>query len=776
MTGPVDLSPGPDIKSLLNEAQYQAATHENGPLLIVAGAGTGKTRTLVHRVAWLVERGYAPASILLLTFTRKAAAEMLSRSVELAGLRAGQVSGGTFHSLANLSLRKWASAIGYTSSFNIIDQDDACGIITRLRGSRFSFKIPNFPKTSTIQNILSQAVNRGISLTTLIKRSYAHLESFSGELQDLQALYQEHKLKNDLMDFDDLLVNLEKLFLENEPIRLKAAQQYTQIMVDEYQDTNHTQARLTHLLGKDHRNVTAVGDEAQSIYSFRGANFRNIMDFPKLFPESRIIKLEDNYRSTPEILSVANNLLKQAKVKYDKTLRSLRPSGQPPQIVMADDLAGEAQTVLDQIKEDLDSGLPASDMAVLFRAGAHSFELETLLTKDHMPYRKFGGRKFLEMAHIKDFISYLRLAARPNDAQSFRRVLGHLPGLGTKGSENVIKWALERGDYALFLEQAPVVSQKARKSLGQLAKLLVVVMRPGVSSHDIIKSVFSYYSELLPDLYPDDYPSRLTDLGELNGIAQTHSDLVSFLADLTLDPPNTLSVGEAQPARDNELTLSTIHSAKGLEWRNVYIISAAEGRFPSAFSRTKEDLEEELRLMYVAVTRARDQLIITAPMTDQYPDSGEINRFLKNLNSTQVKLVSADDRNYLDDDFDHSDSFDQNPANPAASASAGRGFWNFYGDRQGLALPDPAALKLPGQRPSINHPLINDYSPSKKPVTVHQSPDFVTEPAPGQRVKHPVLGLGKVVRVIGDKVIIDFDALGPRTVLTRFAKLVAADS
>jgi DNA helicase-2/ATP-dependent DNA helicase PcrA len=752
-----------NLKGLLNEAQYQAATHMNGPLLIVAGAGSGKTRTLVYRVAWLIDQGVDPSSILLLTFTRKAASEMLSRCEELVGSRVGRVSGGTFHSLAKSILRVYAPKLGFTNQFVIMDQDDSESLIGRLRNEDYAAKNHSkFPKRNTIHTILSQAINKDLSINKLMKKSFPHLLEFESAIIRINNAYQQYKYQADLMDFDDLLVKLERLLIENDHIRQEIASRYNYILVDEYQDTNPIQARLTAHLGQEHANVTAVGDEAQSIYAFRGANFRNIMDFPATFPGTRILKLEENYRSHPQVLTVANHLLAQAKERYDKTLRTNRPDGPLSKIIYLSDTMEEAVTVADLITADLESGMSPKDIAVLFRAGSHSFELEAQLTRRHIPYTKYGGRKFLEIAHIKDFLCYLRLSVNSKDTQSLRRVLGHVTGLGPKGQEKVAAWASEQTDYISYLDQVPLSRSKAKEHLTKLKNLLLTLTSLELSPEPIVEEIYEYYSALLPNLYPDDYPERKTDLIEIKNMASQTSDLVSFLADLTLDPPNNLTVSTEKIRTHDDLTLSTIHSAKGLEWRKVYLISAVEGRFPSAYVKGPSEIEEELRLMYVAVTRACDQLTVTVPLGGSLWGNSDPKpaRFLQGLKPDQVEFIQDGRTTKIDPmdlSFDHLEEIFQSEYSPA---------------KRVITNPRERRSSSPVHSENAYQKPANKTSQTKAD---NLATNTLLEINLGQRVYHPIFGSGSVSTINGGSAIIDFDQFGKKNVMIRFAKLTSLE-
>jgi len=705
----------PGLAARLNASQLAAATYEGGPLLIVAGAGSGKTRTLVHRVAYLVGQGVPPPAILLLTFTRKAAREMLDRAMALAGHRAGQVSGGTFHSLANTLLRPTAHLLGYPDGFTIMDQDDAEALLARIRGDLPEVKkYKRFPQKGALFSLLSQAVNKDRPLAEVVAENFAHFQEYTPLLEKIAKEYREQKLKNALMDFDDLLTGLETVLTEHEDIRGRLAGRYDYILVDEYQDTNPVQARLTHLLGRDHQRVTAVGDEAQSIYAFRGASFRNIMDFPKIFPGARVMKLEENYRSREPIVTLANHLIARARERYDKTLVAMRGAGQAPELKPVRDLADEAGTVAARIEELMAEGLAFRDIAVLFRASSHSFDLEVELVRRGLPYTKYGGRKFLEAAHIKDFLAFLRLSANPADGLSLRRVLLLMEGVGFKGADETAAWLGGRRERLLTLASAPL-GGRIQKALAPLAELLARLAPEGQDLAVQTQAVAEFYLPRLRDLYPDDWPDRQSDLRELLRMAGERDDLRLFLDELTLDPPNQK---RAAPEEKSEtLTLSTIHSAKGLEWKAVFLLSAVEGRFPPAYAaRTEAELEEERRLMYVAVTRAEDLLYIMLPL-------GLIDRWSGALAAPSRFLA------------------DLPPESGLAGLSENR--------RPPPARPWPDQANQPAARK-----------------------DFLADLEAGQRVSHPVYGAGRVAEILGPRAVIDFDLFGKKNVIIQYAKLV----
>ncbi|MGH7899029.1 MAG: ATP-dependent helicase, partial [Candidatus Binatia bacterium] len=429
-----------DYAAELNPAQHAAACHLEGPVLVIAGAGSGKTRTLVYRVARLVEMGVAPQSILLLTFTRHAAEVMLERAAELVGPDCGRVCGGTFHSFANILLRRFARAIGREPSFTILDRGDSEDVIQLLRtGMGLDRKERRFPKKQTIGEIFSMAVNKSVSLPRIVESQYLHLADHLDDLERLRLGYDAYKTEKNLFDYDDLLVKLRDLLAGNPAIARRLATELRFVMVDEYQDTNRLQAEIVELVGASHRNVMAVGDDAQSIYSFRGADFRNIMDFERLFPGARVITLEDNYRSTQPILDLANAVIERAAERYTKVLRTTEKEGERPMLVQAENESFQSRFVCQRILELREEGVPLEDVAVLFRSSYHSFGLELELARRDIPFIKRGGFKFVETAHVKDVVAHLRVVANPLDTVSWLRILLLLEGVGPKRAGEMVE-------------------------------------------------------------------------------------------------------------------------------------------------------------------------------------------------------------------------------------------------------------------------------------------------------------------------------------------------
>lgn len=599
----------------LNSAQLSAIMHKKGPVLVIAGAGSGKTKTLTYRVARLIEDGIKPENILLLTFTKKAAAEMLSRATLVLDDRCEKVAGGTFHSFANIILRKYSKFLKLKSNFTILDKSDCEDIINHITGQMFPKKEKRFPKKSTILEIYSKSVNKETPTKQIIEEEFPQFAHCEDKIIEVHKAYVGYKRENSVLDYDDLLLYVKLLLENNEGLRKKLSNQYQYIMVDEYQDTNTLQADVIKLLASEHSNIMAVGDDAQSIYSFRGANYRNILDFPKLFEGTEIIKLEQNYRSTQNILKLTNTIISKAKEKYAKTLFSNIESPIVPALICAKDTQMEADFICQRILELLDEDVNLSDICVLARNARMSYALEIELSKRAIPYQKFGGPKFMETAHIKDIVSHLRVIINPDDIISLNRILLLLKGVGATTVNNIIP--IIKGNLNPNIKLLP--SNKTT-SLVPLLKTLEN-LRSQISMRkpsDIVEDVIEYYRPILKDKY-DDYNKREKDLDHFQYLSEQYSNLEDFISDMALEPPDASVEGMYKRNSDDEaLTISTIHSAKGLEWDSVFIIGAVDGRFPSAYSfNSAEEMDEELRLMYVATTRAKNNLYITYPV-DMY--------------------------------------------------------------------------------------------------------------------------------------------------------------
>jgi DNA helicase II / ATP-dependent DNA helicase PcrA len=698
-------------EEVLNASQLEAVTTREGPLLVIAGAGSGKTRTLVYRVARLVETGVPPESILLLTFTRKAAGEMLERAASLADERCRFVSGGTFHSLAHRVLRGAAHHLGFENTFTILDRSDMEEAIQSLvQEMNIGRGAIRFPKRSTLANIVSKAANIQCGIEALMGEEYGQFLEYAPQVKKLQSLYAVYKKENQLMDYDDLIVFLRELLSSQERIRKALSEQYRYVMVDEYQDTNTIQADIVKWLSKDHRNIMVVGDDAQSIYSFRGANYRNMFEFSKLFPEAKLIKLEQNYRSTQPILNLTNALMGQAREKYTKCLFTERKNGELPSVVDTRTEPEQAVFVSKTIKHEMTRGRSIKDFAVLFRAGYHSFELEVELARQGIPFVKYGGFKFMESAHIKDVLAYLRVIVNREDGVSWGRILRMVKKIGPGKSRAIIGWMKESRCAPSQIVAWPGAG-KSDEGLKSLATLLGELSAKDVSPAAAVEMVMKYYQPILQEKF-DDFPRREKELEQLVPMARRYRKLRLFLDDLLLEPPNS-AADMGITKKEDCLTLSTVHSAKGLEWPVVFIIWVMEGYFPPARANAQEEaIEEERRLMYVAATRAKERLVLCYPSQEMgrtwFPsETRGLSSFIQALPQDLVELGS--------------------PKGRARRVSAWEG-----------AVPF-------GRRGRGFHPI------SDKPAGLRS----------GDRVRHPAFGQGVVARLVGeDKVEVLFKDVG----------------
>lgn len=643
-----------DYEAELNPGQLAAATALQGPVLVIAGAGSGKTRTLVYRVARLIESGIPPDSILMLTFTRKAAQEMLQRVGLLIGARSERVIGGTFHSVANLLLRRYGKAIGLEPGFTILDRGDSEDVINLLRTRQgLHDKGRHFPRKNTINEMFSKAANKLLPLEDVVLGEFPQFTDDLDDLKALQRAFEGYKRHRFLVDYDDLLVRLRELLETEEAVRRRISDTYAYLMVDEYQDTNRLQAELVRKMASTHDNVMAVGDDSQSIYAFRGATFRNIMDFPKLFPGTQLFKLEENYRSTQPILTLANEVINLATEKYPKTLFTRKGHGPTPVLVKTVDENTQSRFVAQRILELREEGVPLEEIAVLFRSSFHSFDLEIELSRRNIPFVKRGGFKFIETAHVKDILAHLRVIENPRDAVSWNRLLTLIEGVGPKKSQALIEAMLTadgRGLEALR-EAAGKGSGPGAQGLKDLVRVLEEVGGGrSLTPAEQMNAVCVYYLPILRLQY-DDHPKRLKDVEHLYTIAARYSKLEALLADLALEPPDQSVVDMEGEARDDKrLVLSTIHSAKGLEWHTVFIIWALDGKFPSLYSMTAdEDIEEERRLFYVAITRAKQNLYVSYPVDVYDRASGMVlskpSRFLDEVRRDCLDAWSLIDEN-----------------------------------------------------------------------------------------------------------------------------------
>lgn len=615
-------APDESLKNQLNPQQYEAVNTFEGSLLCIAGAGSGKTRTLVYRLAKMIQSGIKPESILLLTFTRKAAQNMLEKARSLTGLDAKRVSGGTYHGFAAKTLRQYGAHANLNPAFSIIDQSDAQDIINLLRAEMgLNKKETRFPLKKTIYKIYSSSINLNISIRETVEYSYPHFSEHIKALTELIEKFNNYKIQNSLLDYEDLLIWMLKLLKNSSDVRNYITNTYRYLMIDEYQDTNRLQAEITLLLSNS--NVMVVGDDYQSIYSFRGADMDNILRFPQMVKNCKIIKLQQNYRSTKNILQAANSLMKNADQGYEKTLFTKNDLGEKPAVVKCFDESEQSRFITSRIMQLREEGVELDQIAVLFRSGFHSYQLELELKVANIPFVKWGGFKFLESSHLKDFIAHLRIIHNPIDKISCLRVLTLIDGIGSTTASNISAQITNKNSIQ-DLEKL----NKKRSAQAQI-KELSSMLKTDFSDKNperIIEIVAQYYYPILKNKY-DDYPKRMKDIDQLFILSQRHDNLQTMLEEIALEPPsdsvdNNLST---QQEDEKQLILSTIHSAKGLEWHSVFIISVLEGRFPSFTADTnKECLEEERRLMYVAITRAKKNLYICYPSNIYDPSTNSL--------------------------------------------------------------------------------------------------------------------------------------------------------
>ncbi|MEJ7619015.1 MAG: 3'-5' exonuclease, partial [Pyrinomonadaceae bacterium] len=646
---PPPRSAGIDYEKELNEAQFKAVTTTTGPLLIVAGAGTGKTRTLVYRVARLVETGVRPEAVLLLTFT--------AGGNEHAGARGGALRralpesfGRHFYSLSHSVLRKHFELAGVERNFTVLDGSDTEDLIDLLRRQLHLTKDRRFPRKRTICAIFSMMVNKVNSMKEVLDQSYSQFIDERPGLEELFSAFEQFKRARHMLTSDDLLVRLREALQASAELRERLSEQYRYTMVDEYQDTNKLQAQIVRLMAATHDNVAVVGDECQSIYSFRGASCKNMMEFPELFPAAEVIKLEENFRSTQPILDVANAIISEVKEGYAKRLFSRVQEGPPPVAVSARDENEQSRFVAERIAELRDEGVPTSEIGVLFRASSHSFDLEIELGKHGIPFRKFGGIKFAESAHIKDALAFLRIVVNPSDTLSWFRALKLIDHVGDQTVNQILdhlgverkEFRAARAKESLFkkLHQFPARASY-QEQLSRLARLLGSLV--GQKSPSVqLSTVLRFYRPILQARY-DDHPRRGRDLEHMQVIAKRYKSSAELLSDVALDPSDAAQSNKESGGGD--VTLSTVHSAKGLEWEALFVIWMTDGWFPSSRSSDEsEDLEEERRLLYVATTRAKRHLYFVYPLSVYRGSEGDflpvVSRFLEPIPSTILPHAS----------------------------------------------------------------------------------------------------------------------------------------
>ncbi len=603
-----------DYANELNSSQYEAVQTTEGQVLCIAGAGSGKTRTLIYRVAYLIEKQVEPEKILLLTFTRKAAGEMLRRATSILDDRCKRIRGGTFHGFANSILRKYHTQANLPPNFNILDRGDSEDLLNLARTEKgYAKSEDKFPKKNTCIDVFSKSINTSNTIPQVLETDYPQFLELASSLEKLQEDYQIYKRERGVLDYDDLLVELKLLLTLNPSTKEQISSQFRYVMVDEYQDTNKMQSEISYLLSSVHKNLLVVGDDAQSIYSFRGAEFRNIMDFPDQFPNCKIITLEQNYRSTQAILEFSNALLDTAKEKYPKRLYSEIESEQKPVFIRPLDTTEQSFFITQRILELREEGVSLNEIAILFRAAWHSNELEIELNSRDLPFQKFGGLKFVESAHVKDILSILKVIKNHRDTISWHRALLLLEGVGPKTALEISRKIIADGDHRQALNVPK--GRKYKKDLENLSDVVSKGQTIIGSPKELIDLVIQYYTPLLRSKY-DDYNKRVDDINSLKTLAERYTDLASFMDDMTLEAPDQSQIGTEpdSPTSSERLTLSTIHSAKGLEWHTVFILSMNDGFIPSSRALSKEkEIEEERRLLYVACTRAKRNLYLLCP-------------------------------------------------------------------------------------------------------------------------------------------------------------------
>ncbi|MGL4722285.1 MAG: ATP-dependent helicase [Desulfovibrionaceae bacterium] len=698
----------------LNQAQQEAVLHMDGPLLVLAGAGSGKTRTIIHRLAHFIDNGIPAHSILLLTFTKKVAHEMLHRASVLLEQPLLITQGGTFHSFAYTLLRQYHPYIKQGRSVTVMDSSDSVYAIQHAKNTASIGKQEkSFPKTQTILSYISKARNKEDSIENILRKEAYHLLQYTESIETLASLYKKYKEEHALLDYDDLLFVLEDVLQEDTKLLHSLQDKYRYIMVDEYQDTNPIQARIVQKIAGEEPNLMVVGDDAQSIYAFRGADIRNIMDFPSIYPNTKIVKLEQNYRSTQAILDVTNSILEAAPYAYQKKLFSAKDTGIKPVLVKTKSDISQAESAV-SIIADLLTKYPAHEIAVLFRAGYQSYSLEMQLNKMAIPFKKFGGGLYSEAAHIKDVIAFLRLMTNPSDMPAFTRIAGFCKGIGEKTALK-IHTALTQNDIKTI--------EKLFTKYPDFSKLysFITYLRESESSRspvETLRLIFEEYQPILEMLYPDDWVRRIHGLEQIEQIASVYRDIDVFLSDISLHEI------KEEEGHSDAIILSTIHSAKGLEWSAVIIIDLVEERFPSKQSLLKsDDFEEERRLMYVACTRAKEELYLFAPSNIYHRDKGlslpvEISPFIKDI---PYELYSEQKESY-------------------------RGFFTQH---------------VPDTREKLSREDISSHTTPYSQNTAHSSA--------ATYCYHKQFGRGKIVQHIEpDKYKIDFPRLGIKTIMGNY--------
>ena len=638
-----------DYARELNEQQHAAVTALPGPALVIAGAGSGKTRTLTYRVAFLLEQGIQPERILLLTFTNKAAREMMRRVNDILGEDLSALWGGTFHSIGNRILRRHADRLGYKPDFTILDREESKDLVQAcIDASKIEVNEVRFPKADMLADMFSMAVNTNQRIHTILETNYHAFAGMGDVVTQIQNAFHERKRRNNVMDFDDLLVLWLKLLREHEDIREQYQRRFQFVLVDEYQDTNKLQSDLIDLLAERSRNLMVVGDDSQSIYSWRGANFRNIIEFPQRYTEAKVYKIETNYRSTPEILDLANAAIAANTRQYPKHLVSACKPGEKPTLVVCGDAHQQAAFIAQRALELRDEGINLNEMAVLYRSHFHAMELQIELTRRNIPFTITSGIRFFEQAHIKDIAAFLKLVNNPADELSFKRLVRLLSGIGAKSADKL--WGIFATAHGATIHEgkppiatalqacAASVPKKAAVGWAQFAATFAqmeaaeVREKPARVLKLVLEAIYEDYAE---ENFAN-YNVRLEDIEQLIGVAMQYTDTNEFLTQLALLSNVEAEQDKPRDSDDESLKLTTIHQAKGLEFDTVFLIMLCDGLFPSGRSLEVEDaLEEERRLFYVAITRAKKNLYLSYPiirMAQGYTDfMQQKSRFLNEL-------------------------------------------------------------------------------------------------------------------------------------------------
>jgi DNA helicase-2/ATP-dependent DNA helicase PcrA len=646
-----------DYRKELNEQQLEVVMAGPGPLLVIAGAGSGKTRTLTYRVARLLESGVPPAQILLLTFTNKASREMLHRVSALLPGDERRITGGTFHHVGNLVLRRHAELVGYRPNFTILDREDAKELMDDLASARRQDEdAMKFPKGDVLLDIASYARNTGIPLDKLVTTRYPQFQEIRDQIVMTCKRYDARKQELNLVDFDDLLILWHTLLKTHPEIREAQNRQWRHVLVDEYQDTNKLQSEIVELITGEDGNLMVVGDDSQSIYSFRGAHFANIMDFPKRHPKAKVYKLEVNYRSIPEILSYSNASIAHNSRQFAKALRAVRPEGGRPEVVCAGDASEQARFVAQRLLELKDEGYLLRDCAVLYRAHYHSMELQMELTRRQIPFQVRSGLRFFEQAHLKDVASYLKIAVNPKDELAWKRVLKLVPRVGKATAEKI--WNLVEKDRSG--EVKAMIPKAAQKGWEDLVILVGRIRDLQQSPAEMIRRILDDGYEIHLQTSFANFAARIEDLRRFADFALRYNSVETLLSELALTSGVAGKDAMEQPDEEDTLILSSVHQAKGLEWRAVFLLWLVEGKFPDGRAIKEEGgEEEERRLFYVACTRAKDRLFLVHPtVADERYMTNVIqrpSRFLKEIDKANYEEVTISTASDFDIPFDSPD-------------------------------------------------------------------------------------------------------------------------